>query len=185
MAHVSHIQHSLSHDQIIFSPLVTLRRLRLRLHPVISPQRNVSMMRRISERASGFSKNLILRSSASRFHGESLDSSISPVLIPGVHVFHCQNCEGETEDYSAPLRFSYGSLPCLMAFDAGVKLIGATSHFVTEELDVGPIIEQMIMGIVKKHVTVKMNCMMDVTVNIPRRQAIQDVECNCKNNINL
>ncbi|CAF2017466.1 BnaCnng40800D [Brassica napus] len=156
MAHVSHIQHSLSHDQIIFSPLVTLRRVRLRLHPVISPQRNVS--RRISERASGFSKNLILRSSASRFHGESLDSSISPVLIPGVHVFHCQNCEGETEDYSAPLRFSYGSLPCLMAFDAGVKLIGATSHFVTEELDVGPIIEQM---------------------------AIQDVECNCKNNINL
>ncbi|CAN6877671.1 unnamed protein product [Brassica oleracea] len=121
MAHVSHIQHSLSHDQIIFSPLVTLRRLRLRLHPVISPQRNVSMMmmmRRISERASGFSKNLILRSSASRFHGESLDSSISPVLIPGVHVFHCQVpiskiTEGETEDYSAPLRFSYGSLSIL------------------------------------------------------------------------
>ncbi|XP_013672935.1 formyltetrahydrofolate deformylase 1, mitochondrial [Brassica napus] len=92
MAHVSHIQHSLSHDQIIFSPLVTLRRVRLRLHPVISPQRNVS--RRISERASGFSKNLILRSSASRFHGESLDSSISPVLIPGVHVFHCQDAVG-------------------------------------------------------------------------------------------
>ncbi|KAL0762283.1 hypothetical protein Bca101_078434 [Brassica carinata] len=52
------------------------------------------MMRRISERASGFSKNLILRSSASRFHGESLDSSISPVLIPGVHVFHCQDAVG-------------------------------------------------------------------------------------------
>jgi len=30
------------------------------------------------------------------------------------------------------------------AFDAGVKLIGATSHFVTEELDAGPIIEQMV-----------------------------------------
>ncbi|KAE8678021.1 Formyltetrahydrofolate deformylase 2 [Hibiscus syriacus] len=30
------------------------------------------------------------------------------------------------------------------AFDAGVKLIGATSHFVTEELDSGPIIEQMV-----------------------------------------
>ncbi|KAG2264677.1 hypothetical protein Bca52824_071756 [Brassica carinata] len=102
-----------------------------------------------------------------------------------------------------------------------VKLIGATSHFVTEELDARPIIEQMvtlsanylistfykmivnhkrtcrlwsytrvsgkmkIMGIVKKHVTVKMNCTMDVTVNIPRRQVIQDVECNCKNNIDL
>lgn len=30
------------------------------------------------------------------------------------------------------------------AFDYGVKLIGATSHFVTEELDSGPIIEQMV-----------------------------------------
>lgn len=30
------------------------------------------------------------------------------------------------------------------AFNAGVKLIGATSHFVTEELDAGPIIEQMV-----------------------------------------
>lgn len=32
----------------------------------------------------------------------------------------------------------------LQAFDAGVKLIGATSHFVNEELDAGPIIEQMV-----------------------------------------
>ncbi|KAE8713794.1 Formyltetrahydrofolate deformylase 2 [Hibiscus syriacus] len=34
--------------------------------------------------------------------------------------------------------------PSKQAFDAGVKLIGATSHFVTEELDSGPIIEQMV-----------------------------------------
>lgn len=33
----------------------------------------------------------------------------------------------------------------LQAFDAGVKLIGATTHFVTEELDEGPIIEQMVI----------------------------------------
>lgn len=33
----------------------------------------------------------------------------------------------------------------MQAFDAGVKLIGATSHFVTEELDAGPIIEQMVV----------------------------------------
>ncbi|GJR12286.1 formyltetrahydrofolate deformylase 1, mitochondrial isoform X1 [Tanacetum coccineum] len=32
----------------------------------------------------------------------------------------------------------------MQAFNAGVKLIGATSHFVTEELDDGPIIEQMV-----------------------------------------
>eukprot|EP00252_Welwitschia_mirabilis_P020617 TRINITY_DN5088_c0_g1_i2.p2 TRINITY_DN5088_c0_g1~~TRINITY_DN5088_c0_g1_i2.p2 ORF type:complete len:114 (-),score=30.19 TRINITY_DN5088_c0_g1_i2:60-401(-) len=37
-----------------------------------------------------------------------------------------------------------GGNPFRQAFDAGVKLIGATSHFVTEELDGGPIIEQMV-----------------------------------------
>ncbi|XP_077236527.1 formyltetrahydrofolate deformylase 2, mitochondrial-like isoform X2 [Tasmannia lanceolata] len=36
-----------------------------------------------------------------------------------------------------------GGNPSKQAYDAGVKLIGATSHFVTEELDTGPIIEQM------------------------------------------
>ncbi|XP_042950733.1 formyltetrahydrofolate deformylase 1, mitochondrial isoform X5 [Carya illinoinensis] len=37
-----------------------------------------------------------------------------------------------------------GGNPSKQAFDSGVKLIGATSHFVTEELDAGPIIEQMV-----------------------------------------
>ncbi|GLT49161.1 hypothetical protein SLA2020_227390 [Shorea laevis] len=37
-----------------------------------------------------------------------------------------------------------GGHPSKQAFEAGVKLIGATSHFVTEELDSGPIIEQMV-----------------------------------------
>ncbi|XP_024987053.1 formyltetrahydrofolate deformylase 1, mitochondrial isoform X1 [Cynara cardunculus var. scolymus] len=37
-----------------------------------------------------------------------------------------------------------GGNPSRQAFNAGVKLIGATSHFVTEELDEGPIIEQMV-----------------------------------------
>ncbi|THG17246.1 hypothetical protein TEA_015002 [Camellia sinensis var. sinensis] len=38
-----------------------------------------------------------------------------------------------------------GGNPSKQAFDAGVKLIGATSHFVTEELDAGAIIEQMVI----------------------------------------
>ncbi|KZV57952.1 formyltetrahydrofolate deformylase 1, mitochondrial [Dorcoceras hygrometricum] len=37
-----------------------------------------------------------------------------------------------------------GGHPSKQAFEAGVKLIGATTHFVTEELDEGPIIEQMV-----------------------------------------
>lgn len=40
------------------------------------------------------------------------------------------------------------------AFDCGVKLIGATSHFVTEELDAGPIIEQMVCASQKHMFTV-------------------------------
>jgi len=35
-----------------------------------------------------------------------------------------------------------GARPYQMAYERGVKLIGATSHFVTAELDQGPIIEQ-------------------------------------------
>eukprot|EP00850_Spirogloea_muscicola_P019791 SM000199S05418 [mRNA] locus=s199:165505:167985:+ [translate_table: standard] len=37
-----------------------------------------------------------------------------------------------------------GANPYRQAYRAGVKLIGATSHFVTEELDNGPIIEQLV-----------------------------------------
>ena len=35
-----------------------------------------------------------------------------------------------------------GAKPYYQAFDRGVKLIGATAHYVTTDLDEGPIIEQ-------------------------------------------
>jgi len=40
-----------------------------------------------------------------------------------------------------------GARPYHRAFERGVKLIGATSHYVTEELDEGPIIEQDVVRI--------------------------------------
>lgn len=40
-----------------------------------------------------------------------------------------------------------GAKPYHSAFDRGVKIIGATSHYVTEELDSGPIIEQDIVRV--------------------------------------
>lgn len=40
-----------------------------------------------------------------------------------------------------------GSKPYDQAYERGVKVIGATSHFVTEELDSGPIIEQDVIKI--------------------------------------
>jgi formyltetrahydrofolate deformylase len=43
-----------------------------------------------------------------------------------------------------------GADPYKRAFDRGVKLIGATSHYVTEELDEGPIIEQDVIRITHK-----------------------------------
>ncbi len=40
-----------------------------------------------------------------------------------------------------------GSRPYQQAYDRGVKLIGATSHFVTADLDQGPIIEQDVIRV--------------------------------------
>ncbi|KAF4962859.1 hypothetical protein FZEAL_10971, partial [Fusarium zealandicum] len=37
-----------------------------------------------------------------------------------------------------------GAKPYHQAYDRGVKIIGATSHFVTADLDEGPIIEQRV-----------------------------------------
>jgi formyltetrahydrofolate deformylase len=40
-----------------------------------------------------------------------------------------------------------GARPYHRAFERGVKLIGATSHYVTETLDEGPIIEQDVVRV--------------------------------------
>lgn len=44
-----------------------------------------------------------------------------------------------------------GAKPYHSAFKRGVKIIGATSHYVTEELDEGPIIEQDIARVTHSH----------------------------------
>jgi formyltetrahydrofolate deformylase len=43
-----------------------------------------------------------------------------------------------------------GAKPYHAAFERGVKIIGATSHYVTTELDTGPIIEQDVVRITHK-----------------------------------
>ena len=43
-----------------------------------------------------------------------------------------------------------GAKPYHAAYERGVKIIGATSHYVTEELDAGPIIEQDVVRISHK-----------------------------------
>jgi formyltetrahydrofolate deformylase len=44
-----------------------------------------------------------------------------------------------------------GANPYQRAYDRGVKLIGATSHYVTAELDEGPIIEQDVIRVNHRH----------------------------------
>lgn len=65
-----------------------------------------------------------------------------------------------------------GANPYRQAYDAGVKVIGATSHFVTEELDAGPIIEQMVERVshrdslrifAEKSRTLEKNCLFNAT----------------------
>ena len=40
-----------------------------------------------------------------------------------------------------------GAKPYMQAYKRGVKIIGATAHFVTNDLDEGPIIEQQVMSV--------------------------------------
>lgn len=44
-----------------------------------------------------------------------------------------------------------GARPYYQAFDRGVKLIGATAHYVTDDLDEGPIIEQEVTRVDHSH----------------------------------
>jgi formyltetrahydrofolate deformylase len=44
-----------------------------------------------------------------------------------------------------------GGNPYQQAFDKGVKIIGATAHYVTEELDAGPIIAQDVARVCHRH----------------------------------
>ena len=44
-----------------------------------------------------------------------------------------------------------GANPYLRAFQRGVKMIGATAHYVTEDLDEGPIIEQDVVRVTHEY----------------------------------
>src|SRR5699024_11041972 len=46
-----------------------------------------------------------------------------------------------------------GANPYAKAFERGVKLIGATAHYVTDDLDEGPIIEQDVLRVNHRYTT--------------------------------
>jgi len=64
----------------------------------------------------------------------------------------CQRLEGKIINIHHSFLPSFvGAKPYHQAFDRGVKLIGATCHYVTEDLDAGPIIEQDVVRINHSH----------------------------------
>jgi len=70
--------------------------------------------------------------------------------------YHClpitkENKAGQDYQYSS---FVFASLyrcnPIMPPFERGVKIIGATAHYITTELDAGPIIEQDVVRVTYK-----------------------------------
>jgi len=60
----------------------------------------------------------------------------------------CRNLSGRAINIHHSFLPSFkGARPYHQAFDRGVKLVGATAHYVTAELDEGPIIEQDVMRV--------------------------------------
>ena len=59
-----------------------------------------------------------------------------------------------------------GRKPYHQAWEKGVKMIGATAHYVTEELDEGPIIEQDVESVTHYY---SVNEMIEIGRNIERK----------------
>ncbi|MEB3200179.1 MAG: formyltetrahydrofolate deformylase [Synechococcaceae cyanobacterium] len=65
------------------------------------------------------------------------------VLSPGfLEVFECRGRQRVINIHHSFLPAFQGAQPYHRAWERGVKLIGATAHYVTEQLDAGPLIEQ-------------------------------------------
>jgi len=64
----------------------------------------------------------------------------------------CQKLEGRAINIHHSFLPSFkGAKPYNQAFDRGVKIIGATAHYVTSDLDEGPIIEQEVARVDHTH----------------------------------
>jgi formyltetrahydrofolate deformylase len=64
----------------------------------------------------------------------------------------CQQYQGRMINIHHSFLPSFiGANPYQKAYERGVKLIGATSHYVTENLDEGPIIEQDVIRVSHRH----------------------------------
>ena len=67
-----------------------------------------------------------------------------------------------------------GARPYHQAYERGVKSIGATAHFVTAELDEGPIITQNVVPVNHKHTPEKMQALGRDTESLTLAEAIKE-----------
>ena len=73
-----------------------------------------------------------------------------------------------------------GANPYQRAKDRGVKLIGATAHFVTEDLDEGPIIEQDVVRVSHRHTAVDLR---RIGANVERQVLSRAVAWHCEDRV--
>jgi formyltetrahydrofolate deformylase len=73
-----------------------------------------------------------------------------------------------------------GAGPYEAAKERGVKLIGATAHYVTEELDAGPIIEQDVIRITHRD---DARTMIRLGADIERVVLARAVQCHCEDRV--
>jgi formyltetrahydrofolate deformylase len=75
-----------------------------------------------------------------------------------------------------------GAEPYERAKERGVKLIGATAHYVTEELDAGPIIEQDVIRVSHRDNTARLR---QLGADIERTTLARAVESHCEDRVLL
>ena len=79
-------------------------------------------------------------------------SKVEGVNVSNFKILNHSNTR--TLKLSIPLSAFKGKGPYHQAWERGVKIIGATAHYVTEDLDEGPIITQDVASVTHHH-TVK------------------------------
>jgi formyltetrahydrofolate deformylase len=73
-----------------------------------------------------------------------------------------------------------GANPYVRAKERGVKLVGATAHYVTEELDAGPIIEQDVMRVNHRH---DANALAQLGADVERLVLARAVQAHCEDRV--
>jgi formyltetrahydrofolate deformylase len=73
-----------------------------------------------------------------------------------------------------------GANPYVRAKERGVKLVGATAHYVTEELDAGPIIEQDVMRVSHRH---DANALAQLGADVERLVLARAVQAHCEDRV--